>query len=349
MKRLIRLLVLAAALTFTHQVQAHEGFELGLGAGTSNALTPDSFKSDTTTGDAQLYWISYGLDKNWAAEISHESFDFDRLDSKYKNYTLSAAYTFLPTSQIHPLAKLGVGFSEVQSVFDVKATSAQAKASFGLESDFKFISVGALFNYIYMTRANINPGYENSSALIPALYITFHESREYLKVSQASAPALSPQTKLVISDSDADGVSDNDDKCPQTPAGIAVNGYGCALTEKASVKLQVEFSKGKSDLDAKYDSEISRLSKFMSQYPETQVEIAGYTDNTGSAAQNISLSQKRAEAVKTALIKAGVDKKRVTARGYGAKNPLADNSTEIGRQANRRVMADISVQTEKKK
>jgi OOP family OmpA-OmpF porin len=67
------------------------------------------------------------------------------------------------------------------------------------------------------------------------------------------------------------------------------------------------------------------------------LEIAGYTDNTGDAAQNLALSQKRAESVREALIKYGADPDMLVAKGYGEANPIANNDTAEGRLKNRRI------------
>jgi OmpA-OmpF porin, OOP family len=67
------------------------------------------------------------------------------------------------------------------------------------------------------------------------------------------------------------------------------------------------------------------------------LEIAGYTDNTGDAALNLALSQKRAEAVREALIKYGADPATLVAKGYGAADPIASNDTAEGRLKNRRI------------
>jgi outer membrane protein OmpA-like peptidoglycan-associated protein len=67
------------------------------------------------------------------------------------------------------------------------------------------------------------------------------------------------------------------------------------------------------------------------------LEIAGYTDNTGDAALNLALSQKRAEAVREALIKYGADQDMLVAKGYGEADPIANNDTAEGRLKNRRI------------
>ena len=67
------------------------------------------------------------------------------------------------------------------------------------------------------------------------------------------------------------------------------------------------------------------------------LEIAGYTDNTGDAALNLALSQKRAESVREALIKYGVDPDMLVAKGYGEADPVANNDTPEGRLKNRRI------------
>ena len=73
-----------------------------------------------------------------------------------------------------------------------------------------------------------------------------------------------------------------------------------------------------------------------------KIEIEGHTDNTGKAAFNQKLSQLRAEAVKTYMIKKGIDAARLSVVGYGQEKPVADNSTSKGRAENRRVEFRLS-------
>lgn len=84
------------------------------------------------------------------------------------------------------------------------------------------------------------------------------------------------------------------------------------------------------------------LATFLREHPERRVTIAGYSDSIGSPSSNLDLSQRRAEAVRSFLIQNGVDATRITALGYGEASPVAPNTTEAGRQQNRRVEVVIS-------
>lgn len=75
----------------------------------------------------------------------------------------------------------------------------------------------------------------------------------------------------------------------------------------------------------------------MNQYPQSNVEVTGYTDSTGVAAYNQTLSEKRAQSVVDVLINEGIESRRITVRGEGENNPIASNETREGREQNRRV------------
>ncbi len=89
-------------------------------------------------------------------------------------------------------------------------------------------------------------------------------------------------------------------------------------------------------LAGSYD-ELNRVANVLKQYPETNIQIAGYTDSSGSEDYNQRLSERRAESVKNALVGMGVTPSRLTTIGYGESKPIASNNTEAGRQQNRRV------------
>ncbi|WP_426149980.1 OmpA family protein [Pseudomonas sp. DC3000-4b1] len=104
----------------------------------------------------------------------------------------------------------------------------------------------------------------------------------------------------------------------------------------------VLFDLNKAELKPSGMTNIIQLAQFLRDNPERQVIIEGYTDSTGSDAYNQSLSQARATSVMAALVRQGIDPKRIVAQGYGKQYPVADNSSSAGRAQNRRVEVTIS-------
>lgn len=97
------------------------------------------------------------------------------------------------------------------------------------------------------------------------------------------------------------------------------------------------FEIDKADLTAGGMQNLLRLVAFLKEFPDREVAIEGHTDNTGSEAYNLDLSQRRAESVRRFLIKNEIAPDRLMARGYGEIYPVAPNDTATGRQHNRRV------------
>ncbi len=156
----------------------------------------------------------------------------------------------------------------------------------------------------------------------------------------------------IAKDSDGDGVFDPQDRCPNTPAGSRVDQFGCLLLfeERAPaapgapaparptlILSGVTFQTGRSVLTSQSYAVLDQVAGSLLANPEIRIEIAGYTDNTGSLALNRRLSGNRALAVRFYLARKGVSPSRMTARGYGPSNPVATNTTPDGRAQNRRV------------
>lgn len=111
---------------------------------------------------------------------------------------------------------------------------------------------------------------------------------------------------------------------------------------KYCITLQGEFDIDQALIRPEYREEIAQVGDFMKKYPTTTAVIEGHTDNVGTYNHNMDLSQRRAEAVVNYLVeKYGIERTRLTAKGYGFTRPIADNSTDEGKQKNRRMEAII--------
>jgi len=111
---------------------------------------------------------------------------------------------------------------------------------------------------------------------------------------------------------------------------------------KYCVTLNIEFDIDKAEIRTQYNDEVAKVGDFMKKYPTTTAVIEGYTDEVGTDDYNMQLSQRRAESVVKSLVeKFGIDPSRLSSKGYGKTKPIADNSTDAGRQKNRRINAII--------
>ncbi len=104
----------------------------------------------------------------------------------------------------------------------------------------------------------------------------------------------------------------------------------------------VLFDTGKSQLKPGGTREIQKLAQFLRENPRRTISIEGFTDSRGSEEYNLSLSERRADAVKNELINNSIEAQRIVSKGFGESYPVADNDTNAGRQMNRRVEIVIS-------
>ena len=145
-------------------------------------------------------------------------------------------------------------------------------------------------------------------------------------------------------DSDKDAVADYKDMCPSTPLGTIVDPTGCPIPGQNILSLSginFAFDKAVLTADAK-DVLMSGVNTVRALDSVVEVRVEGHTDSQGSAEYNAKLSQQRAEAVVAYLVDQGVDGSRLIPLGMGEIHPVANNDTEAGRAANRRVDFVIS-------
>jgi outer membrane protein OmpA-like peptidoglycan-associated protein len=102
------------------------------------------------------------------------------------------------------------------------------------------------------------------------------------------------------------------------------------------------FDTNSATLQPSSQEQLHNVAEILKAYPNVHVKIGGYTDNTGDPNANLRLSQQRADSVKQELTGLGVSADRMEAQGYGDQHPVADNSTEEGRQKNRRISLRVT-------
>ncbi len=135
----------------------------------------------------------------------------------------------------------------------------------------------------------------------------------------------------VVVDEDKDSVADDVDECPKTPEGATVNKAGCWVLNS------VLFDLNQATIKPAFYPELDKVVTILNSQSGLGIELEGHTCNLGSDAHNMKLSEKRAKAVMDYLVSKGIDKSRLSAKGYGETKPTQSNDTDEGRQANRRV------------
>jgi OmpA-OmpF porin, OOP family len=150
-------------------------------------------------------------------------------------------------------------------------------------------------------------------------------------------------------DRDGDGVVDRLDKCPDQPGPADNDGcpkpkYIVVTKEKIELKQKVHFATNKSTIYPDSFPMLTEVAEVLKSRPEIKVRIEGHTDSRGTLKHNMKLSDDRANSVKQFLVEHGVDAERMEARGFGPTQPIDDNRTSKGREANRRTEFIITSQ-----
>jgi OOP family OmpA-OmpF porin len=300
--------------------------------------------------------LGYQFTPHWVLELVGSRVDSEvedaGVDFAITQATLDLMYNFMPEWRVTPYALLSAGYAWYDVDDSYKKISPNLEdfdedepvvgAGLGLKANLTDNLFARLDGrYVSYTDSNI----EDYIAHLVVGY-TFGESAE-----PAPAPEPVAMEEPVDGDADGDGVPDSRDKCPGTSAGAKVDADGCyiIIEKPVTIRLEVLFDFDKAVVKPEYYPEIKKVAEFLKQYPMTDAVIEGHTDSMGTNAYNLSLSQRRAEAVRQVLIdQFKVEPSRLSSVGYGEERPVADNKTEQGRQLNRRVVAVVSA-TKKEK
>lgn len=300
------------------------------------------FDGDRRLDDDTTPWLGleYAFSDRWAAEILYAEDDIDRNDgtpfsAEVATWQVGALYyggSYIGGgNRVRPFAAFGLGEIDIdRGVSDTVETTAHAGAGMRWMITPRF---GARLEARLLH--SLDEGQND---------FLFNAGVNYY-FGKVSAPA-EPMAAAPV-DSDGDGVTDDRDRCPGTPAGTRVDADGCPMPVEqiASIKLKVNFDFDSSEVKERYFTDIRELAEFLKRFEDLQVEVEGHTDSTGPESYNQKLSERRAKAVVDVLVNQhGITANRLKPVGYGESRPLASNDSREGRAENRRVMATLEVE-----
>jgi len=254
-------------------------------------------------------------------------------DIRYESATLDAYYRFNAEGKLQPYVLVGGGLARGTFNFGINP----------VEHTIANVAVGAFY------QVADNLAVRGEVRGIEDMQESDHDGVVSLGVlygfGAKKAAAVAPAAVAPVAadgDDDQDGVANSIDKCPGTPRNLVVDANGCpkVLTETVTKEIRVLFDTNKSIIKSEYNGDIETVAKLLKDYPTAKVEIQGHTDSRGSAELNDKLSQSRADAVAKVLAdQYGIAADRISSKGYGAGQPVADNKTAEGRAQNRRTVA----------
>lgn len=137
-----------------------------------------------------------------------------------------------------------------------------------------------------------------------------------------------------------------DDQETTLRARLAGSNVGVTRVSQSQIRLDfpadITFDFDRADVKGQFVPTLDNVGSILSRYPQTTIDVVGHTDSVGADAYNQDLSERRAMAVSSVLIRDGVIRQRLAASGLGETRPIADNGTPDGRARNRRVEVYIS-------
>ena len=168
-------------------------------------------------------------------------------------------------------------------------------------------------------------------------------AQESAEEAEEMAEEPDPTVTAQVRDSDGDGVPDDVDRCPNTPAGVRVDAWGCPKVTGGMIEVQLtlEFDFDSARIRDEYLAERYKIDQFIAANPEAEVvriDLDGHTCNIGTKSYNYKLSRERALAVRDYLMdELGLGHDFFKINAYGEDRPTTTNGTKEGRRRNRRV------------
>lgn len=202
----------------------------------------------------------------------------------------------------------------------------------------------------------LDDNHTDFSSKIGFVYFFGTESKKVKRAEPVKAPVapvavkpaavIAPVAVVAVKDSDKDGIIDSEDNCVNTPLSDKVDAKGCTVftEQQESARLSVSFDNNQAVVKEEYKAEIAKVAEFLNKYPHVNVSIDGHTSAQGSAAYNLKLSTKRAQAIVDILVNEfNIDASRVETIGYGETKLLDVANTAAAHKLNRRIEAHVVI------
>lgn len=306
-------------------------------------ISPDSDRrdwnnTDFDSGEGLGGEVGYRYSPEVEFRFSYTDFNFDRdnnaPDDGGSAMSIDALY-FVNQKNVYLLG--GINNLDIENT-DISANVGAGYRHYFAENFAAYIEAKAHYQF--------DDSYKDYTGQIGLMY--FFGSTPKAPVAKP-APTQMTESSIPASteiDSDNDGVFDSQDNCANSPKTDKVDNNGCTVfsEERLTQHLVINFDNNKSDIKSQYYDDIEKLAVFLKQYPKVNVTIAGHTSSQGAAEYNLTLSQKRAEAVVAILeSKFDIASGRLTAEGFGESQLINLGNTQKAHNENRRIEALVEV------
>jgi|TARA_B110000305_G_scaffold204126_1_gene233524 OOP family OmpA-OmpF porin len=320
--------------------------------------------------------VGYQFSNPWAVELTYLKGSSSLADANSTSvdaylWHLNGLYHFTRSEKIRPYFTFGLGESNINIDAVLENTEKQINAGLGVKwQAWKNTDLRTEFK-LYESEAD--------NVIRSTFNIGIHH---VISNASSSSKRKISQLATLNSDSDADGISNSNDQCPNSPSGQSVNKVGCfsdkdkdkdkdkdgvadakdkcpGTTNRAnvidtqgcyvntrnSVALNVLFN---FDFDSfatkpEHTEEVNKIVKFAKKHSGASIELSGHTDSVGTATYNLALSKARVAAVaKLVEMNTRIPRGRINKNSYGEMKPMAENDTFANRRANRRVEGTVT-------
>lgn len=351
-------LALVSAIAMASLSHAQDDMYATVGLGHSDNEIFDDFNTSTGKSVRDSYVAELSLGKYFTESLAGEvsvvlpSGFQAKSRPDITQLRLNALY-FLGDAALKPYLTGGLGYEELDVPKEKQADADTFMMNFGLGLQYDFteklfgrteLRIDNMFDEsfehgMFMLELGYRLGAEKARPVVAKPVVQkVVEKAPVVKPEPVVKPKPAPVV-VVPKDSDNDGVIDKMDNCPDTFAGAAVNAEGCAVF--LGTLKGVNFESGSARLTTESRAILDNAASELKKYPNIRVLVSAYTDSQGSAKFNQSLSQKRADSVRTYLVSKGVASASLSATGFGEINPVASNDTREGRAMNRRVELSV--------